>query len=247
MAKKLFLMNKDNIIAVDVDKDTNTNFGLIKSKQLNNAKKGKLISTHKGEKFRVIEPTYTDLLKKIIRLPQIITPKDIGSIIMYGGVNSKSKVLDIGTGSGFTACVLASIAIQGEVISYEKRKDFAKIANKNKELFGVDNLKIINKEVKPGVVKGKFDIIVLDLPDPWNIIPFIVDNLEVGGRIIVYLPSIIQVERVLRRIESPIVVDRIIQNIEIPWKEDMTKDILRPESSIVLHTGFIIVLRKFSD
>jgi len=67
----------------------------------------------------ILEPDFTDKFKKIKRGPQIITPKDIGTIITETGINKNSIVLDAGGGSGSLSCFLANIT--KKVYCYEKK------------------------------------------------------------------------------------------------------------------------------
>ena len=64
---------------------------------------GEKINSSNGTEFVVIEPTFFDLIKKTKRGPQIILPKDAGTIISYSGIGAGSKVIDAGTGSGWMA------------------------------------------------------------------------------------------------------------------------------------------------
>ncbi len=240
---RIFLIGENTVISTEEGRDINTEFGMIPSKKLKGKRIGSVVKTHKGIPFVIINPSVSDLFKKFIRSPQIITLKDLGSIISYTGMDSSSKVLDAGTGSGFAACVFASIA--KKVVSYEIREDFAKIAEKNKLLFNARNLKIINKDIGEGVKEKDFDILLLDLPEPQKIIPKIENNVKIGGYIVCYLPSAIQVEKLLRSIPDNIKVVKLLQNLEIPWKNDVKADILRPESSAILHTAFVIIMRRY--
>jgi tRNA (adenine57-N1/adenine58-N1)-methyltransferase len=124
MERKILLVGENASLFLGTDKDVNTEFGIIKTSQLKKAKIGSIVKTHTGKVFFAVDPSTPDLFRKIIRLPQVILPKDIGSIVMYGGVKSGSKILEAGTGSGFSACVMASLIGNGKVVSYEMRRDF---------------------------------------------------------------------------------------------------------------------------
>jgi tRNA (adenine57-N1/adenine58-N1)-methyltransferase len=244
MEKRLFLINQSAAFFVDPSKDFNTEFGILHSSDLKKAKIGSQVKTHKGIKFFVIEPTASDLIKKIIRLPQIITLKDLGSIIAYSGIKSYSKILEAGTGSGFSTCVLASVARNGRVISYEIRKDFAKVAKKNIELFGLDNVKIINADIKDGIKEKAFDFVLLDMPDPWKVVGLVAKVMKIGARICTYSPSIIQIEKTIKELPDTLKVERLMTVIENDWKVELNRDILRPQSDGLTHTAFMLFSRK---
>lgn len=241
---KIFLLNENNSIVIDGDKENNTQFGIFKPDKLKGKKPGSKVKTHNGNEFYIIEPKTPDLIKKIIRLPQIITLKDIGSIAMYLGVKNDSKIFDAGTGSGVVACSLANLSKDIKVYSYEIRKEFIKVAKKNAELFNLENIKFNNFDVKKGIKEKNFDCGVLDLPDPWEVLPVIEKNFKIGARIVTYSPSIIQVEKTLRSLPKNMKVERLIQNNEINWKTEIERDILRPESNGILHTAFLLFIRK---
>ena len=245
-SKKILLINEKGFIFLDEDKDSNTQFGIIKSKALKKAKKGSKIKTHTGNIFYVVDPSAPDLVKKVIRLPQIITLKDIGSIIMYLGIKNGSKVFDAGSGSGVNACVIANLSREIKVYSYELRKEFMKVAMKNAALFELDNIKFLNEDVRKGIKEKGFDCGIVDLPDPWEVIPKIEKNFVIGARIVSYSPSIIQVEKTIRSLPKNFLVERLIQNNEINWKTEIERDILRPESNGILHTGFLLFIKKVS-
>ena len=246
MEKKLLLINEDASFFVDSGKDINTEFGIIKAAQLKKAKPGSKIKTHTGKIFYVAEPAPLDLFRKVIRLPQIITLKDLGSIIVYSGIKSDSKILEAGSGSGFSACILGSLAKNGTLVSYEVRKDFAKVARKNIDLYGLDNVKIINADIKLGTKQKDFDFVLLDLPDPWDVAPILFKSMKLGARMCTYSPSIIQVEKTIRALPIGMKVERLITNVENEWKVEIERDILRPESSGLKHTAFLLFSRKLS-
>ncbi|MCL5101428.1 MAG: methyltransferase domain-containing protein [Candidatus Parvarchaeota archaeon] len=244
MEKKIFLINSEASLWLDINKDSNTEFGIIKSEQLKKAKAGSKIKTHIGKVFFVVEPSAPDLFRKMIRLPQIITLKDMGSVLAYSGIKANSKILEAGTGSAFATCVMASFAKEGKVVSYERRGDFAKVANKNVALYGLQNVSIINADIKKGVKQKEFDFVLLDLPDPWEVIPTVIKSIKVGGRLCTYSPSIIQVERTLKSLPASMKVERLISTVENNWKVDLSRDILRPESDGITHTAFLLFSRK---
>ncbi len=241
---RIFLLNENNSIVIDGDKESNTQFGIFKPSKIKGKKPGSKVKTHNGNAFYVIEPGTPDLIKKIIRLPQIVTLKDVGSMAMYLGVKNDSKVFDAGTGSGVVACSLANLSKDIKVFSYEIRKEFMKMAKKNAELFNLENIKFSNLDVKKGIKERNFDCGVLDLPDPWEVLPIIAKNFKVGARIVTYSPSIIQIEKTLRLLPKNMKVERLIQNNEINWKTEIERDILRPESNGILHTAFLLFIRK---
>ncbi len=244
MGDKIFLIGEKGSFFVDKDRDTNSEFGIIRSRQLGRVKPGSLVKTHTGNRFFVADAGYPDLVKRITRLPQIIMLKDMGSIVMYLGIKSTSKVLDAGTGSGVAACIFGSVAGNGSVFTYEIRGDFIKVAKKNIELFGLKNVRIVNSDIRKPIKQRNFDAALIDIPDPWDALPNVYKSVRVGARIATYSPSIIQIERTLKSLPDGLVAERLIQTEEKNWKNEVERDILRPESSGITHTAFLLFLRR---
>lgn len=182
-----------------------------------------------------------DLLKKIRRMPQVVLPKDVALIAAYTGLQKDWRVLDAGTGSGFLAIFLAELV--KEVISYEKRKEFADNVKKQVKKLGIENLKIINKDVLHANVRGKFDLITLDMKFAEKAIRKLEKNLKSGGFFAIYSPHIEQVKEVKKTLEE-LNFESIttVENIVREWK--VTETHTHPTPSGILHTGFLTFGRK---
>ena len=75
-------------------------------------------------------------------------------------LQASDRVLEIGTGSGFMACLLAGMA--GQVISLEIHPALARQAELNLSRAGVDNARVLRADGSAGLAAdGPFDAIVL--------------------------------------------------------------------------------------
>ena len=221
--------------------DFHTQFGLITKKALK--KKSGIVKTNTGEEFYIFSPTFADKYDKLKREAQIILKKDIGLIIANTGINKSSKVLDAGAGSGALSCMLANIC--KEVIAYDNRDNAIKTIKHNVELLGLDNIKIKKKDIYQGISDKNFDLITLDLPEPWRVLKHCEKSLKCGGFLVCYLPSITQVIELvknLNEIESFVYL-KTAELLERNWKID-GKRIARPETQMLGHTGFLVFSRK---
>ena len=75
------------------------------------------------------------LLDSMVRGPQVILPKDFGSILAYTGLGRESRVVEAGAGSGFLMIMLGNVC--KKVYSYERNERFYKLAMKNLERSGL--------------------------------------------------------------------------------------------------------------
>ena len=183
-----------------------------------------------------------DILAISKRGPQVVMPKDAGIIIAYTGASPGWKVLDAGTGSGWLSMFLANIVKPGKVISYEKRPDFAKNVKEQIKRFGIKNLQVINKDIFEADVRGKFDLITLDMKDSDKILERLYKNLNNKGWIATYSPHIEQVKSVNAAMINLGLSDiKTVENIIRDWKVD---DFTHPIPSGIMHTGFMVFGRK---
>ena len=104
-------------------------------KKLIGKKFDSVIETSAGKKVSVATPQFYDILAYCKRGPAVILPKDFAAIVSLTGVGKNSEVADIGTGSGWLAAQLANIC--KKVTTYEIRKDFYQLANRNFEFLGL--------------------------------------------------------------------------------------------------------------
>ena len=213
-----------------IKKETHTHHGVIKEEDIDENK----VISNTGYKFRVVEASYSDLIHFIKRGPQIITLKDASLIGSYLNLKPDYTVVDIGTGSGMLAIHLATRVPNGKVITYEKRKDFAKIAKKNIELFGIKNIEIKIKDATEGIDE-KADAISVDIPEPWKLN---FDRLKYGKYACIYLPTAEQVIKF--RDSTNLYIEKIV---EIKEREFKVRP-LRPINTQLDFTAYIVVARK---
>lgn len=239
--QRFYYVNKD-----DLNKDFITESGKISKKDLKK-KDGSTIKTNKGKEFVIFSSDFIDDFRKIKRKAQIITPKDIGTIIAETGINDQSKVVDAGTGSGALACYLAHIC--KEVTSYDIRDDAIEVAKLNRKFLKIknQNLKIKKKDISKGIDEKNLNLIVLDMPEPWHTIKSCEKSLKVGGYLITYLPNVSQVSTFSNEIKksknsNSFLHLKTIELIERKWKID--GKIARPNSKAIGHTAFLSFYRK---
>src|SRR5439155_9515761 len=104
-----------------------------------------------------------------------------------------ARVFEAGTGSGaLTMALLRAVGDRGHVISYESREDFARTAMKNIERYlgPVHNLTLRQRDAYEGIEERDLDRVVLELPEPWQVVPHAVTALRWGGVDLSYVPMI---------------------------------------------------------
>jgi len=243
MIKKVLITKQGRkFYAKNLDEDLHTQYGFIKSEDLKKAKGGDLLKSNTEKEFRVFNPSFIDLYRRIKRDAQIIPLKDIGFIIAETGINKESKVLDAGSGSGALACFLASIA--KEVITYEIREDFIGIVKSNIGFLQLNNIRIKKKNIYEEADDKDVDVVILDVPEPWKALENCSKALKPGGFLASYSPSIPQVAdfvNALRQNENFVYL-KTAEITEREWEVEERK--VRPKSKGLGHSGFLSFARK---
>jgi len=221
--------------------DLHTQYGYIKSGEIEKANPGKRLTTNTGKELIVIEASFLDLYSKIKRGAQIIPLKDMASIVTGTGMNKKSVVLEAGSGSGASSIFMAHIA--KKVYTYELREDFYKIVEGNLEKLEIKNVYQKMGDIYLGIKEKNIDIILLDLPSPWKAIEHALKALKIGGYLVSYSPSIAQVSDFVDEIgKSDFVHLKTTETIEREWDVDGRK--IRPKSQPIGHSGFLTFCRR---
>ena len=240
MAKILVTKKNKKFLVKDMTKDLHTNFGLVKCADIKKAKPGATIKSNTGKEFAVYSADFIDFYHKIRRCAQIIPRKDIGLIITETGLNNESVVIEAGSGSGALGCFLAKIC--KKVYSYEIRKDFHELVKKNIEYLEIKNMTLKNKDAKEGFTEKNVDVVVLDLPDPWELIEPAKKSLKIGGFLVSYSPTIPQVMDFVDALDSSFSYIKTSEIIEREW--EVIKRKVRPKSQAIGHSGFLNFARR---
>ncbi|MEM2464575.1 MAG: tRNA (adenine-N1)-methyltransferase [Candidatus Bathyarchaeia archaeon] len=230
------------------------------------AERGKVLHTHKGfvriddfigrefgvrvkssmgVEFIVFKPGIRDYIYKSLRGTQVIYPKDIALIILYGNIQPGSRIVEAGTGVGALTTALASyVRPSGKVYGYEVREEFLEIARKNLERAGLlEYVELKIKDVTLGFDEREVDAVILDMATPWLVVPHAYVALKGGGSFISFSPTIDQVVKTVE--ELRVHGFAYIETIEcLVRRMRVERGKTRPETLMTGHTGYITFARK---
>ena len=199
-----------------------------------------LRSTH-GAEYTVLRPTLEDFVLEMPRGAQVIYPKDLAPICVLADIFPGVKVLESGVGSG--ALSMTMLRWGAEITGYELREDFANRARANVASFlGEEALQRYHVKIGDSyegidLDDGPFDRVVLDLPEPWNVIPHAERVLRPGGILVAYTPSITQAAQTREQLKGRWLDTRTIEVLHRGWHIDGQS--VRPDHRMVAHTGFL--------
>ncbi|MCH7712467.1 MAG: tRNA (adenine-N1)-methyltransferase [Chloroflexi bacterium] len=198
--------------------------------------------TDKGHVLLAVRPTFGDFVTAMPRGPQIIYPKDLGNIVIFADIFPGATVIEGGLGSGaLTSALLRAVGPAGRVITYEIDEKWLPKAQRNIESLVEDpsNLTITVGDIYQGIAERDVDRVVLDVPEPWQAVETIGDALVMGGRMLSFLPTILQVHQLVTALEDDGRFQLIdsFETLLRPWH--LKDRSVRPVHRMIAHSGFL--------
>jgi tRNA (adenine57-N1/adenine58-N1)-methyltransferase len=177
----------------------------------------------------------------------IVYPKDQGSITTYSNILPGAKVVEAGSGSGSLTITLSEmVGKNGHVDSYDIRQDMSLTAKSNLQNYnpGYNNVSFHIGDVSEAIPHHNVDSLILDLPEPWNVVDSAAQCLKLGGTFLSFLPNISQVSDLVEKLKKHPEFSLIstIEIMERSW--DISGRTMRPSHRMIGHTGFITTTRK---
>ena len=225
-----------------------THAGSVAHDALIGGTEGRQVRTSRNAELTVWRPTLCDYVLKMPRGAQVVYPKDSAAILMQADVFPGARVLESGVGSG--ALSLSLLRAGAEVRGYEVREDFAQRAVENVMGFlgpeAADRFRVEVRDCYQGIDAEGLDRVVLDLPEPWRVVPHAATSLHPGGILVAYTPSIVQAAQLREACEAGSWASAsTVEILHRGWH--IKGDAVRPEHRMVGHTGFVTTARKLAE
>ncbi len=222
-----------------------THAGFVPHGEIVGRAEGAVVKSTKGAEYTVLRPTLEDYVLEMPRGAQVIYPKDLAPICMLADIGPGMKVFETGVGSG--ALSMTMLRWGADIVGYEVREDFANRARANvREFLGepmLDRYDVHIADSYEGIdpEHGPFDRAVLDLPEPWRVVPHLEEVLSAGGVCVAYTPSITQAAQTREQLKGRWIDARTIEVLHRGWHID--GQAVRPDHRMVAHTAFLTVAR----
>jgi tRNA (adenine57-N1/adenine58-N1)-methyltransferase catalytic subunit len=136
----------------------------------------------------------------------------------------------------------------GRVVSYEIREEFARTAERNLQRFlgPIESLALKRHDIYEGVAAEDLplDRIILDVPEPWRVVPHASQALSPGGIFLTYVPTVPQAVETTEALRASGTF-ALIETVEVllrPWNIEGRS--VRPVHRMVGHTGFLTTARR---
>ena len=198
--------------------------------------------TDKGHVLLAVRPTMGDYVLEMPRGPQVIYPKDLGNIITFADIFPGATVVEGGLGSGaLTSALLRAVGPSGRVITYEIDEKVIPRARRNIEKLAPEpsNFTVTVGDIYQGIAERNVDRVVLDVPEPWQAVKGVGDALVMGGIVLSFLPTILQVNQLVEELKRDGRF-QLIESLETllrPWH--LKERSVRPVHRMVAHSGFL--------
>ncbi len=245
--KCILLDTKDRryLITLEDGKEFHSHHGLIPHAAIVGRPEGSVLRSSRNAVYIALRPTLEEFVLEMPRGAQVIYPKDLAPICMLADIGPGVRVFESGVGSG--ALSMTMLRWGATITGYEIREDFANRARANVRAFlGADALSRFDVHLRSAYdpIDGVYDRVVLDLPEPWQVVPHALTALRPGGIFIAYTPSIIQVSQLRAALaDTPKAwhATRTLEVLHRGWHVE--GQAVRPDHRMVAHTAFLTVTR----
>ncbi|MCT1394469.1 tRNA (adenine-N1)-methyltransferase [Microbacterium sp. p3-SID338] len=236
------------------DGELHTHHGVLRHRDLIGLPDGSVVANSSGHEYLALRPLLRDFAMSMPRGAAIVYPKDAAQIVMQADIFPGATVVEAGVGSGaLSLSLLRAVGSTGRLLSFERREDFAEVAQANVETFfgeRPDSWRVVvgdlvaalPAEVEPGTV----DRVVLDMLAPWECIEAVAEALTPGGVVLCYIATATQLSRVAEFIRGtglftdPEASETMVRG----WHVEGLA--VRPDHRMVAHTGFLLTARRLA-
>ena len=235
------------LVTLSATGEFHSHVGVLPHSDLIGQPEGISVRSSGGGRLLAIRPTLSDFVFKMPRGAQVIYPKDLGPILMMADIFPGARVLESGVGSGALSMTL--LRAGAIVTGYEIREDFANRAQTNVRTFlgeeAAERYTVELRDAYEGIDLDDLDRIILDLPEPWQVVDHAAKSLHRGGIIVAYTPQITQAAQLREALEQGgFGLAETLEVLNRGWHIEGLS--VRPDHRMVAHTGFLTTARLLS-
>lgn len=230
-----------------------TTKGGISHDELIGGPEGVVVRSVGGVPYLATRPLLAEFTSTMPRGAAVVYPKDAAQIIMGADVFPGAVVVEAGAGSGaLTLSLLRAVGPTGGVLSFERREDFAAVAERNVTSFLGErptNWELRVSDLVDGLAAAEpasVDRVVLDMLAPWECVDVVADALIPGGLVCAYVATTTQLGRTVEtiRAHTGFTEPESSETTVRPWHVEGLS--IRPAHGTVGHTGFLAIARRLA-
>jgi tRNA (adenine57-N1/adenine58-N1)-methyltransferase len=238
-------------VVLEPGKQFHTHRGAIEHDALIGAPEGSVVMSTSNTGYLAFRPLLQDFVLSMPRGAQVIYPKDAAQIVGFGDIGPGMRVLEAGAGSGALTCsLLRAVGSGGSLTSYERREDFADVARSNVGAFFGEvpaNWSLRLGDLADHPAEETADRVVLDMLEPWAVLPTVAAALRPGGVLIGYVATVTQLSTYVEALREQGVwtEPHAWESLLRPWHAVGLA--VRPEHRMVAHTAFLVTARRLAE
>src|SRR6478609_1035030 len=128
--------NRMNTITLVPGKLFHSHRGVLEHDAIIGLPDGSVVANNAGVEHLALRPLLTDFVMSMPRGAAIVYPKDAAQILALADIFPGATVVEAGVGSGaLSLWLLRAIGPEGRLLSFERREEFAEVAEANVETF----------------------------------------------------------------------------------------------------------------
>ncbi|WP_288785186.1 tRNA (adenine-N1)-methyltransferase [uncultured Microbacterium sp.] len=234
--------------------ELHTHHGVLKHENIVGQPDGSVVTNSGGHEYLALRPLLRDFVMSMPRGAAIVYPKDAAQILAQADIFPGATVVEAGVGSGaLSLWLLRAIGPAGRLVSFERREEFAQVAEANVETFFGEYpttwsvvVGDLVAELPTALAPASVDRVVLDMLAPWECLDVVADALTPGGVVICYVATATQLSRVAEYLRGtglytePEASETMVRG----WHVEGLA--VRPDHRMVAHTGFLITARRLA-
>jgi len=228
-----------------------THHGSFPHDELIGGPEGVVVTTTGGTPYLAFRPLLSDYVLSMPRGATVVYPKDAAQIVGLADVFPGALVVEAGVGSGALTCsLLRAVGEGGQVVSYERRADFADIARANvRRFFGEEpsTWRLVVGDLVQALDVTDVDRVILDMLAPWECVDAVAGALVPGGVVCTYVATTTQLSNIVEtlRVGGRFTEPRSWETLVRTWHVEGLA--VRPDHSMVGHTGFLVTARRLAE
>jgi tRNA (adenine57-N1/adenine58-N1)-methyltransferase len=241
-------------ITLERGREFHTHNGRLAHDHLIGAPDGSVVTNSAGIEYLALRPLLADYVMSMPRGAAVVYPKDSAQIVTMADIFPGARVVEAGVGSGaLSLSLLRAIGYDGELVSFERREDFADIARGNaRAFFGREHpawrvvVGDLAEALPTAVEPGTVDRVVLDMLAPWECLDAVAAAMMPGGVLICYVATTTQLSRLAEGVRThggftePSAWESLVRG----WHLEGLA--VRPQHRMHGHTGFLLTTRRLA-
>ncbi len=210
---------------------------------------GVLVSPQR-KRYLVLRPTLEQAVMNMPRQAQVIYPKDLALLMMWGDVAPGQEIVEVGCGHGaLTIALLRALGPAGLLTTYDIRRDHINRTRKNIAAYiGPKPLErwrpVLADPSQEGIAERGVDRLFTDVPEPWTMVEAAAACLHPGGIWAAYVPTVLQLMEQVKTLNAHMAfgLAESFETLQRWWH--VKPPSVRPRHGMKSHTGFIIIGRR---